>query len=43
MEEFSGTSVKDTWAKPKGGKIEGGRWEWLGWEEGWGENGDNST
>ena len=21
---------KDPWAKPKGGNIEGGRWEWVG-------------
>ena len=23
---FSGTSKKDTWTKPKGGGIRGGRW-----------------
>ena len=25
-----GTCIKDTWTKPKGGRIEGGRWGWLG-------------
>ena len=30
-EEFSGTCVKDTWTKPKGGGIKGGKWRWLGW------------
>ena len=29
-EGFSGTSIKDTWTKPKRGRIEGGRWGWLG-------------
>ena len=24
-----GTCIKDTWTKPKWGRIEGGRWEWL--------------
>ena len=33
-EGFSGTSIKDTWTKPKGGGIEGRNWGWLGW--GWG-------
>ena len=37
----SGTSIKDTWTKAKGGRIEGGRWGWLGWGVWWGENGDN--
>ena len=27
-----GTCRKDTWTKPKGGRIEGGRWGWVGWE-----------
>ena len=40
---FTGTSIKDTWTKPKGGRIEGGRWGWLGWREWWGKNGDNCT
>ena len=22
--------MKDTWTKSKGGRIKGGRWEWLG-------------
>ena len=26
-----GTCIKDTWTKPKGGRIEGERWGWLGW------------
>ena len=30
-EGFSGTTIKDRWTKPKVGRIEGGRWEWLGW------------
>ena len=25
-----GTCIKDTWTKPKGDRIEGGRWGWLG-------------
>ena len=25
-----GTCIKDTWTKPKWGRIEGGRWGWLG-------------
>ena len=25
-----GTCIKDTRTKPKGGRIEGGRWGWLG-------------
>ena len=30
-EGFSGTDIKDTWTNPKRGRIEGGRWGWLGW------------
>ena len=31
-EEFSGTTIKDTWTKPRGGGgSKGGRWGWLGW------------
>ena len=26
-----GICIKDPWTKPKGGRIEGGRWEWVGW------------
>ena len=26
-----GTWIKDTWTKPKAGRIKGERWEWLGW------------
>ena len=28
-EEFSGTCIKDTWTKPKGSRIKGGKWGWL--------------
>ena len=38
-EGFSGTSIKDTWTKPKGGRIKGRKRGWLGW----GQNGDNCT
>ena len=41
-EAFSGTSIKDTCTKPKGCRIEGGRWGWLGWDSGEG-NRDNCT
>ena len=27
------TCIKDPWTKPKGGRIEGGRWGWVGWEK----------
>ena len=27
----SGTCMKDTWTKPKGGRIKDGKWRWLGW------------
>ena len=40
-EGFSGTSIKDTWTKPKGGRIKGGKWGWLG-SNGW-ENRVNCT
>ena len=36
-EEFSGTTIKDTWTKPTGGGIRGGRWGWLGWGSGGGK------
>ena len=29
-EGFSGKCIKDTWTKPKGGRIKGGTWGWLG-------------
>ena len=32
-EGFSGTTIKDTWTKPKVGRMEGGRWGCLGWGE----------
>ena len=41
-EGFSGTTIKDTWRKPRG-KVEvgeGGGFGWGGVEE-WGENTDN--
>ena len=25
-----GTYIKDIWTKPKGRKIEGGKWGWVG-------------
>ena len=28
-EGFSGTTIKDTWTKPKGVRIKGGKWGWL--------------
>ena len=28
---MSGTCIKDTWTKSNWGRIEGGRWGWLGW------------
>ena len=30
-EGFSGTSMKDTWTKTRGGGIRDGRWGCLGW------------
>ena len=29
-EEFSGTTIKDTWPKPRRGGSRGGKWGWLG-------------
>ena len=34
MEGFSGTCIKDTWTKPKRGRIKGGKWG------GWGRGSD---
>ena len=28
--------IKDTWTKPKGIRISGGKWGWLGLGEWWG-------
>ena len=28
-----GTCIKDPWAKPKGGRTEGGKWGWIGWRK----------
>ena len=30
-EGLSGTCIKDIWAKPKRGMINGEKWAWLGW------------
>ena len=30
-ERFSGTSIKDTWTKPKASRIKGRKWGCLGW------------
>ena len=30
-EGFSGSCIKDTWTKPKGDRIQGEKWGWLGW------------
>ena len=38
-----GTCIKDTWTKPKGNRINGGQWRWLGWETVVGGNGDNCS
>ena len=38
-----GICMKDTWMKPKGDRIKGGRWEWVGWGGVGRENGDNCT
>ena len=38
MKGHPGTCMKDTWTKPKGGRIEGGRWGWVRqWGSGGGE------
>ena len=42
-EGFSGTTIKDTWTKPKGDKIKCRKWGCLGLGEWWGENGNNGT
>ena len=26
-----GTCIRDPWTKPKGNRIEEGRWGWMGW------------
>ena len=38
-EGFSGTTIKDTWTKPRWDGISGVRWDWLGY----GVNADNCT
>ena len=43
-EGFSGTCIKGTWTKPKGGgRIKCGKRGWLGLGGGKAENGDNCT
>ena len=43
-EGFSGTTIKDTWTKPRWGGIREGRWGWLGHGGVVGEgNADNCT
>ena len=42
-EGLSGTCIKDTWTKPKGARIKGGKWGRLGCREWCGENGDTCT
>ena len=41
-EGFSGTTIKDTWTKPRG-RVEAGEGGGFGWGGGewWGENADN--
>ena len=41
-EGFSGTTIKDTWTKPRG-RVEAGEGGGFGWGgvDGWGENADN--
>ena len=43
-EGFPGTTIKDTWTKPREGAMRGGRWGWL-WLGGewWGVNAYNCT
>ena len=36
-EGCQGTCIKDTWTKPKGVRIKGGRWRWLAWGGGEGK------
>ena len=31
MRGKGGSVIRNTWTKPKRGRMEGGRWEWLGW------------
>ena len=35
---YQETCIKDAWTKPKGGRIEGKRWGWLGYRGVWREN-----
>ena len=38
-----GPGITDTWTKPKKGRIEGGRWEWLEWGRSSGGNMETSV
>ena len=38
-----GTTIKDTWTKPRGDGSRGERWGWLGGGEWSGINADNCT
>ena len=40
---FTGTTIKDTWTKTRGGGITGGRWGWLGRWAGEGVKAENCT
>ena len=31
VRSFKINHLKDPWTKPKGGRIEGGKWGWVGW------------
>ena len=37
-----GTCINDTWTKPKGDRIKGGRWEWV-WQAGRSGEGEMET
>ena len=39
----TGTTIKDTWTKSRGGWRQGKKWVRLGWGGGWGENADNGN
>ena len=42
-EGFSGTTIKDTWTKPRGGGSREGNGDGWGEGEWWGVNADNCT
>ena len=43
MNQFEGTTMKDTWTKPRADGIRGGRWGWLRWGQRCGEKAENCT